>query len=396
MRLTLLRLAASALALGAPLALAAPIQITPAIGSNSFGPSVSDDGRKVAFYSASNPTGGNADNSFEIYVYDRVSGAITQVSNHAGGHLTGGNQVPQLSGDGTRLAYQQVETAGGTATFRSVVVDLATGNRTVVTPPAPAGETNELSRDGRTLAIATGNVGLRLYDVPSATLGAPITGNTFSTAMSRDGSLIAVEEFGRLDLRDRNAGTTRAITPAGSGFNHRPDLSDDGRWLAYTSTYDPLGGNADRNMEVFLLDLLTGTLRQVTHSTGDAFTNLDVSLAADGQRMVFTSMADLVGRNADRNQEIFQYDLIGDRLTQLTETAGGPLFSFDAAISGDGRSVAFVSSADFAGQNPNRIPQIFLMDLAPRDAAVPEPPVLLLAAAALGALTLRRRAVARG
>ena len=176
----------------------------------------------------------------------------------------------------------------------------------------------------------------------------------------------------------------------GSGFNHRPDLSDDGRWLAYASLYDPLGTNADHNMELFLLDLLTGTLRQVTHSTGDAFTNMDPSLSADGLRMVFTSMADLTGGNADRNQEIFQYDVLGDRFTQLTSTSGGR-FSLDAALSGDGLSVAFVSSADLAGANARGIPQIFLLDLAARESAVPEPPALLLAAGSLGLLALRRR-----
>ncbi len=388
-----LAFAVLAMASGGPQA--APVQITPSIGFNSFGPSLSDDGRKLAFYSASNITGGNADNSFEIHVYDRSTGAITQVSDFAGGHLTGGNQVPLISGDGNRLAYQHFNHGGSTATFQSVLFDHGTGTNTVVTPPATAGETNELSRDGRTLAINTGNLGVRLYDVTSGTLGAPIVPFAFNTALSRDGSRMAIEGFGRLDLLDRTTGTTRAVTPAGSGFNHRPDLSDDGHWLAFTSTYDPLGTNADRNPELFLFDVLTDTVRQLTHSMGDSFSNTDVSLSADGLRMVFTSQSDLVGGNADGNQEIFQYDVVEDRFTQLTNTAGQGLFSFDAAISGDGLTVAFVSSANVTGANPNRISQLFLQDLAPRATAVPEPPALLLAAAALGALALRRRVVAR-
>ena len=56
-----LRPLATTLALVPFVALAAPLQLTPTTGLNSFGASVSDDGNRVAFYSASNPTGGNAD-----------------------------------------------------------------------------------------------------------------------------------------------------------------------------------------------------------------------------------------------------------------------------------------------------------------------------------------------
>lgn len=370
------------------LATAGTVQLTAGIGAlNSFGASVSDDGRRVAFYSASNLTGQNADNSFEIFVYDRSAGALSQVSRFDGGHLAGGNQAPVISGDGLRISYQHFLSGGGTATFQSLLFDATTGQTRTLTPMAAFGETNELSRDGRTVAIATGNTGLRLYDVAGGTLGPVIAGNTSSTAMSRDGGQLALEFFGRMELRDRASGTTRSITPAGSGFNQRPDLSDDGRWLAFSATFDPLGGNADRNDEVFLFDGLTGTLRQVTHSTGGFGSNGDVSISADGRRIAFTSMADLVGRNADLNQEIYVYDRIDDRLTQVTETLGD--FSMEPSLSGDGRWLAFTSSADLSGDNPGGVPQIFLAELAPHD--VPAPATGLLAALGLWAMRRARR-----
>lgn len=392
-----LRWALAALSAGtafaAPIAaLAAPIQLTSSVGANSFGASVSDDGNRVAFYSASNLTGGNADNSFEIYLYDKPSNTLTQVSNFAAGAQAGGNQVPMLSGDGTRLSYQHFESAGGTAFFQSVLYDVSTGKTTVVTPPANAGETNELSRDGKTIAISTGNVGVRLYDVTTGTLSVPIVPFAFNTAMSRDGSKLALELFGNLVYRDLKTGTELNVTPSNSGFNIRPDLSDDGSKLAFTSTYDPLGTNADHNAEVFLFDVATQTVRQVTHSTGNSFTNSDVSISADGSRIAFSSQADLVGTNADGNQEIYVYDAVDDLIRQITVTSGPGIFSLEAAISGDGLSLAYTSSADLAGRNPNHIPQIYLQDLAPRANAVPEPSSLaLLAAAGLALLACRRR-----
>jgi Tol biopolymer transport system component len=383
------RAAAFASLLAPLVALAAPTQLTASVGANSFGASVSDDGNRVAFYSASNLTGANADGSFEIYLYDRPSNSLTQVSNFAGGALAGGNQVPMLSGDGQRLSYQHFVNSGGVATFQSVFYDAATKATVVVTPPAGFGETNELSRDGKTIAIATGNTGLRLYDVGTGTLGPVIAGNTFHTAMSRDGSKLALELFGRIELHDLKNGTTLAITPPNAGFNLRPDLSDDGTKLAFTSTYDPLGSNADHNAEVFLYDVVTNTVRQLTHTTGGANSNSQVSLSADGTRIAFASTADPLGTNADGNQEVFVYDLPSDVLTQVTNTSGD--FSVDPSLSGDGLSLAYTSSADLSGANPNHIPQIFLQSLAPRN-AVPEPSTpLLLLAAGLAAGAWRRR-----
>ena len=381
----------AALLLPCGLAMAGTVQLTSGASSfNSFGSSVSDDGRRVAFYSASNLTGQNGDNSFEIYVYDRGTGALSQVSRFDGGHLAGGNQAPVISGDGTRISYQHFRTSGGTATFQSLLFDASTGQTTTLTPMSLFGETNELSRDGRTVAIATGNTGLRLYDVAGNTLGPVIAGNTFNTAMSRDGRQLALEFFGRLELRDLDGGTTRNVTPAGSGPNMRPDLSDDGRWLAFTATFDPLGRNADHNDEVFVYDTVSGSIRQVTRSTGGFGTNSDVSISADGTRIAFNSTADLVGRNADLNQEIFVYDLVDDRLTQVTETLGS--FSMEPSLSGDGRWLSFTSSADLTGENRSGAPQIFLTELAPTSAPVPEPAPWLMAGLGLAAL-MRRRSV---
>jgi Tol biopolymer transport system component len=371
-------------------ALGAPIQITTGAGFNSHAASVSDDGNRVAFYSASNLTGQNADNSFEIFLYDRPSHTITQVSDFGGGHLAGGNQVPVLSGDGNRLSYQHFTSGGGTAFFQTVFYDHLTKSSVTVTAPSNFGETNELSRDGKTIAVATGNTGLRLYDTAGGVLGPVIAGNTFNTAMSRDGSMLALELFGRLQVRDLAHNTTLDITPSGAGFNMRPDFSDDGRTLAFSSSYDPLGTNADRNAEIFVYDLDTHTVRQITFSTGDANSNAQVSLSADGKRLAFSSTANLLGGNADGNQEIYVYDLIDDLLTQVTQTSGPGVYNFEPSLSGDGLTLAFTSSADLVGQNPTHQPQVFLERLAPSN-GVPEPgTALLLAAAALGAVVARR------
>lgn len=371
---------------------AAPVQITHGTRGNTFGPSISADGQRIAFYSAANLTGGNADNSFEIHVYDRATGGITQITNHPGGNLTGGHQVPHLSADGQRIVFQRFETTDGASTFQTQLYDLGTGVTQTVTPPARFGETNTLSGDGNTIAIATGNTGLRLFDVPSGTLGPVIAGNTRYNALSFDGRVLASEGFGRLDVLDRATGTWTNIAPPGSGANMRPDLSDDGRWLAFTSTYDPLGLNADRGSELFLADLLDFSVRQLTRSAAPAFTLEQVSFSGDGTRLAFVSSANLLGTNADGNQEIFLYDLVDDVLTQLTDTRGPGQFNLGPVLSRDGSTLAFVSSASLAeGSSTGGFPQLFLLDLAPRTGTVPLPGTLPLVALAGAAVVLARR-----
>ncbi len=388
-------LAAALVALAAAPAEAALVQITQNTRSNTFGPSISADGRHIAFYSAANITGGNADGSFEIHVYDRSTATFAQISNHAGGGLTGGHQVPHISADGQRVVYQSFTVTGTTASFQTVLHDRGTGLTRVLTPPAGAGETNGFSGDGNTVAIATGNTGLRLYDVASDTLGPVIAGNTFHNALSFDGQVLASEGFGRLDVLDRSTGAWQVIAPSGSGFNMRPDLSDDGRWLAFTSTYNPLGTNADRNSEVFLYDLHNDSVRQLTQSSGGS-SSAQVSLSGDGSRLAFASTADLLGTNADGNLEIFLLDLFDDTLTQVTQSIGSGSFNVEPALSGDGRTLAFISAANLTGHNAVGLPQLFVADLAPRVGGVPVPGTLPLLALAGGMLVMGgRRHVAR-
>lgn len=90
---------------------AAPLLVTAGGGLNSYGASLSADGSRLAFYSASDLTGGNADHNFEIFVYERATAQLRQVTDMPGGIQAGGQQQPALSGDGSRLAFQRSRSA---------------------------------------------------------------------------------------------------------------------------------------------------------------------------------------------------------------------------------------------------------------------------------------------
>jgi len=75
---------------------------------DSFRPSISADGRYVAYYSeASNLVSGDANGSTDVFVYDRRSGATKRVSVAAGGEEASGDSVrPALDGSGHLGAFE--------------------------------------------------------------------------------------------------------------------------------------------------------------------------------------------------------------------------------------------------------------------------------------------------
>ena len=388
-RLTLATLAALA-ALASP-ALAAPLQVSPGGGFyNSFGPSLSADGSRLAFYSASNPTGGNGDNSFEVFTYERGTAQTRQISNEPGGQFAGGNQTPSLSGDGSRLVYQHFEVSGGYAYFQTKSYDFATNATTTLTPLGYA-ETSAISHDGKTIAVGTGNLGLRLYDVTTQAFSGVLMGAPGAFAMSGDGKRIVYEAFSQgVRLYDVTTGTTTVISPPGSGYNQHPVLSADGKSLVFTSSYDPLGQNGDHNGELFRYDIASQTLTQLTHSAGGDASSASVS--GDGTRIVFSSAANLTSGNADGSTEVFVYDLLAGSFLQITDTLSA--YSASAVISEDGSTVAYVSNMNFNGSNPYGAMQVFLDALPPQQdpGRLPEPSSMALTCCALGLLsTLRRR-----
>ena len=124
-----------------------------------------------------------------------------------------------------------------------------------------------------------------------------------------------------------------------------PAISQDGSRIAFASKDDPLTTNPDGNSEIFLFD--GAKLTQVTNtSPGDLANrvtngNFQPSISDDGRFIAFSSNRDLAGQNADGNLEIFIYDTLASSFTQLTNTSG-IVGSSDAKISGNGAIVAYI------------------------------------------------------
>jgi len=127
------------------LATGAVTRVTTGVGgqpdSDSFGPSLSADGTKVAFYSfASNLVPGETDIGGNVFVKDLTTGAVTRVTTAINGQENGLSSAPSISADGTKVAFNSSASnlvAGDTNGTQDVFVkDLATGVVTLVSTGA--------------------------------------------------------------------------------------------------------------------------------------------------------------------------------------------------------------------------------------------------------------------
>ena len=153
-------------------------------------------------------------------------------------------------------------------------------------------------------------------------------------------------------------GTTRAVTAA---------ISQDGSHIAFASTDNPLGTNRDGNSEIFLYR--SPDLIQITNTTAEDHSlrlsqgNFQPSISDDGRFIVFSSNRNLTDHNSDRHFEIFIVDTANSLVTQLTHTSG-----LNAAknpkISGDGNTFAYIADNNVSrnlilctrgGDEPSRV-----------------------------------------
>lgn len=165
-----------------------------------------------------------------------------------------------------------------------------------------------------------------------------------------------------------------AVGPsANAAPSSAPAVSADGSVVAFTSSATGLvAGDTNGAADVFVRDLATATTQRANirasggPSTGPAS---DPAVSGDGRRVAFVSSAtDLLGGAGDTNgvADVFVRDRVAGTTTRVNLTSAGHQSSgaaSDPAISGDGRYVAFVSSAtDLVAGDTNGVADVFVRD----------------------------------
>jgi Tol biopolymer transport system component len=189
------------------------------------------------------------------------------------------------------------------------------------------------------------------------------TGFNSEVDLSGDGSRLVFNSTddllvpSKLYVLDRE---TRARTLVAETFGRGPRLDGDGSRVAFRSTADLVpGSNPSHLPQVFLYDLPTASLRQLSRNTTGLHPEFGID--ASGDRVVFESSGELVpGGNPDGSSEVYLYEAASGQLTQITHTPAPG--SGNPAISGDGLRIFFSANGDPSGGS-STVLGLYLFDM---------------------------------
>jgi Tol biopolymer transport system component len=360
-------------------------QLTHTSGVQIFAaqPSISADGSRIGFRSTADLVpSGNLDSNAEIFLFDVATSSFEQVTSSTTSFTS---VSPSLNVDGSLVAFSSdadlVPPGNPSGLPQIFLFDAATSTLAQITTTvaSPSLEPS-LSANGSRIAFRSvadlvppdnmdGN-----QEIFLANVGAPgfvqVT-KTASPVMNRepsisdDGTRIAFRSGTSLGtseifLFDSSVPSLTQVTSTSLGQSHLPAISGDGTRIAFRSSGDLLPpGNSDNTAEIFLFDVASSNLFQITETTLDSHFP---SLNGDGNLVAFVSMAEfLVGGNPEGNFELFLFDRVTGNFTQVTAATAGD--STDPSISANGSRIAFISSADLVPMgNPDANDELFLAD----------------------------------
>jgi Tol biopolymer transport system component len=329
-------------------------------GVSAIQPSISDDGRLVAFTSAD--SFGILDGAWnDVFVRDmqtrsfrlvsRASGTCPPTNFECGAPADHTSSSPDLARDGRYVAFLSDATNlsddDAAGTFDVFVRDLQTAETTLASrvsatdggagADASSGPPS-ISADGRYIAFASD-----------------------ATNLSSDDAVGFSDVFVR-DVQDQ---TTALVSRAAAGRpnseSFAPAISADGRFVAFVSRATNLGPDvsASPNAHVYVRDLQQGTTELVDRRSavdGGAVADTssdDPAISTDGNVVAFSSpatnlSADDMGYVTDvfiRRRDTAT-TILGSR---MSASAGGGAASDDSewpVLSADGRYLVFASAAD--------------------------------------------------
>jgi len=308
---------------------------------HSTTPVISGDGRYIAFASAASNLLPGTPGIMDIYVYDRQNETMERASvDNNGTQGNGASQEPFISYDGRYVAF--VSTADNLVVndlnaSRDVFVrDRLTGTTRIIAYTSAASDSNSpaISDDGRYIAFLSTNPNL----VPAD------TNNTWDVF-----------------VHDIVAGTTEMISvdPNGNCGNdtsldgHRLGISGDGRFVSFASAASNLvAGDTNGTWDIFLRDRFINATERVSLADGGSQANgasYEPSISGNGRYISFRSdAANLVAGDTNGTTDIFVRDTTN--LTTTRVNTGNCGIQADrpsggASISNNGRFVAFNSIA---------------------------------------------------
>ncbi len=327
----------------------------------SINPSISSDGRFVAFESdATNLVANDTNNVTDVFVADVQYGSIERISlGLSGVEANGASTNPVISGNGRYIVFES---------FASNLV---------------SGDTNRV-------------IDIFVYDrqtqstvrVSVTSTGAQATSHSFSPSISEDGQVVAFYSLATnlvtgdtnraidVFIRDISNAVTQRISVDANGNqgnmdSWQPRISANGQYVVFSSNASNLvAGDTNTAQDIFVYNR-QGSAIMLVSNTADGLPSNGRSaypaISGDGNIVVFESNAtNLVADDNNDATDIFAFDRSQQILTKVSTSnlAGdtdGP--SYQPALSRDGRFISFFTYAsNLVDADSNNFEDVFIYD----------------------------------
>ncbi|MEM6363212.1 MAG: FG-GAP-like repeat-containing protein [Planctomycetota bacterium] len=346
---------------------------------------ISSDGRYVAFQSfASNFVDGDTNGRSDIYVKDLHTDTISRVStDDAGLQGNAGSYRPSISGDGRFIAFHS-DANNLVPLDRNGSSDVFVADRELGTTRRLSTDSNgdeafgfstqaAISGDGNYIAF-TSNANNLTDDFPDSVQDVfvkslvngsiikvsvdfndfPADNNSWSPSLSADGRFLVFYSYANdlirgdtnsgtdVFLKDLQTDTIRIVSNdsdgiQGDGNSYSPSISNDGRYVSFVSESTNLTpGDVNLRSDVFVKDITDEQLLLVSYSDANGLSNSNSyasAISGDGRFVAFQSDAsNLAAGDNNSTRDIWLARL--EEETQLVRVSNE--FVFDVDLHGHG------------------------------------------------------------
>ncbi len=369
--------------------------------ADSTSPEISTDGKFIVFESqATNLVPGDTNFQYDIFVYERATGALERVSvSSTGVEGNLGSFTGAISADGQIVSFvssSDTLVPGGNFNSDVFVRDRLTSTTTQVSVDSfgtPANGTcggAAISADGNLVAFTSFADNLVAGDTNGRAdafvhnrttgvtqrvsvdfLGNQADSGTSGVAFSGDGNIVAFysgasnlvagDTNGYADIftHDLTTGITERVSVSSTGvegdkWSLLPTLSYDGRYVAFEShSTNLVAGDTNGDGDIFVHDRVTGTTKRVSVDANGVQADgksTGPEIADDGRHIVFMTLAkNLIPGDTNSYFDICLYDRVSGAVEKISNSSDGVYgngHSWWPSVSETGETVVFASDAE--------------------------------------------------
>ena len=384
--------------------------------------SISADGRYAVFGTEATNLGVNSGGNQQVYRKDISGGGVVCCSTTAGGEAGNApSSYPSISADGRFVAFESYASNFGAdpGGMRQVFRKDVSSGEVVCCSTNDAGEVSNSDVDGTLISPDGAHVG---FDTLATNLGVPwggffqvycrdltegvtrcastnasgLAGDSPSNnaSVSNGGRYVAFASYaGNLAgnpggtqqsyRKDLSTGEVVMCSTTGNGEvgndqSYHPRITPDGAFVAFDSQASNFGVNPGGESQAYRKDVSNGGLVCCTTNASGEVANIGSgadSITADGRYVSFTSGATNLGVKPGLYRQVFRKDVNTGEVVCCSTNASDQVSdsgSENSSISSDGLYVSFESGAGNLVANPGAYQQVYRKEMG---AAPPTPPI---------------------